>query len=122
MHGSRNFCHGGPGPKTALTTFFFCCLALNLFYSLQERSNGFITKKTIRLGPTFFGEGAPASSGGGGGVQMLISIEPHIICDFPGGVRTPIPPLDPHMNRGAVKTDRNRSLTMRTDKHAYAEF
>ena len=38
------------------------------------------------------------------------------------GVRTPIPPLDPHMNRGAVKTDRNRSLNMRTDKRAYAEF
>ena len=53
---------------------------------------------------------------------MLISIEPHITCDFPGGSGPPIPPLDPHMNRGAVKTDRNRSLNMRTDKHAYAEF
>ena len=31
---------------------------------------------------------------GGGGVQMLISIETHMTCDFPGvggGVRTPIP-------------------------------
>ena len=27
-----------------------------------------------------------------GGVQMLISIETHITCDFPGGVRTPFPP------------------------------
>ena len=41
---------------------------------------------------------------GGGGqllpgrVQMLISIETHITCDFPGGVRTPYPPLNPHMN------------------------
>ena len=37
---------------------------------------------------------------GGGGVQMLISIETHIrTCYFPGGggVRTPYPPLDPHM-------------------------
>ena len=51
---------------------------------------------------------------------MLISIEPHITHEFPGGVRTPIPPLDPHMNRGAVKTDRNGSLNMRTDKYAYA--
>ena len=34
---------------------------------------------------------------GGGGVQMLISIEIHITCDFPGGSRPPIPPLDPHM-------------------------
>ena len=34
----------------------------------------------------------------GGGVQMLISIETHICtCYFPGGVRTPYPPLDPHM-------------------------
>ena len=36
----------------------------------------------------------------GGGVQILISIETHIrTCYFPGGrgVRTPYPPLDPHM-------------------------
>ena len=26
------------------------------------------------------------------GVQMLISIETHINCDFPGGIRTPYPP------------------------------
>ena len=33
-----------------------------------------------------------------GGVQMLISIETHIrTCYFPGGVRTPYLPLDPHM-------------------------
>ena len=45
--------------------------------------------------------------GGGGvplfpgvGVQMLISIETHITCDFPGGggSRPPSPPLDPHMS------------------------
>ena len=28
---------------------------------------------------------------------MLISIEIHITCDFPGGSRPPITPLDPHM-------------------------
>ena len=50
----------------------------------------------------------PGGGGGGGGgvvsnffqwgVQMLISIETHIrTCNFPGGVRTPYPPLDPHM-------------------------
>ena len=34
----------------------------------------------------------------GGGVQMLISIETHIACDFRGAlIRTPYPPLDPHM-------------------------
>ena len=31
-----------------------------------------------------------------GGVQMLISIETHITCDFPGGPPQS-PPLDPHM-------------------------
>ena len=44
---------GGPGP-TARKHFFF----LNLFYSLQKGSNGYITEKTIffqgaRGGPTF---------------------------------------------------------------------
>ena len=36
----------------------------------------------------------------GGGVQMLIFIETHITCDFPGGGRGLYPlstPLDPHM-------------------------
>ena len=50
-------------------------------------------------------EGVQHFPGGGGvvqlfpgGVQMLISIETHITCDFPEGrVRTPIPPLDLHM-------------------------
>ena len=48
----------------------------------------------------------PGGGGGGcqtffhGGVQMLISLETHVrTCYFPGGggVRTPYPPLDPHM-------------------------
>ena len=35
----------------------------------------------------------------GGGVQLLIPIETHITCDFPGGwVWTPSPPLDPHLS------------------------
>ena len=50
-----------------------------------------ISKKTIifqgfRGGPTF-----------SRGVQMLISIESHRTCDFPGGLPSPYPPLDPHM-------------------------
>ena len=41
-------------------------------------------------GPTFSGGGG---GGGGGGVQVLISIETHITCDFTGkGVRNPYPP------------------------------
>ena len=40
-----------------------------------------ISKKTI----IFQGfRGSPTFSRGGGGVQMLISIETHITCDFPG--------------------------------------
>ena len=53
-----------------------------------------------RGGPLFSGRGVQLFPGGwGGGVQMLIyivSIETHICtCYFPGGVRTPYPPLDP---------------------------
>ena len=57
--------------------------------------------------------GGPASSRREG-VQILISIEPHITCDFPG-VLTPYPPYgSAHKLRGS-NTDRNRSLNMRTD-------
>ena len=41
-------------------------------------------------GPTF-------SRGGGGRVQIPISIATHKIYDFPGGSGTPFSPLDPHM-------------------------
>ena len=77
------FVKGGPGPMARkqhgqrfFSVFF---LVLNLFYSLQEGSNGFITEKTIL---------------------------------FQGSA---------HEQRSS-KNDRNRSLNMRTDKHAYAEF
>ena len=47
-------------------------------------------------------EGVQHFPGGGGssffqGVQMLISIDTHITCDFPGGSVPPIPPLDQHI-------------------------
>ena len=96
---------GGPGPmarKQSGQRFVFVFLVLNLFYSLQRGSNGFITEKTI---PFYRSRGGPIFSRGsnffqgGGGVQMLISIDTHITCDFPGGGggRPPIPLLDPHM-------------------------
>ena len=75
----REFFSGGPGPtarkQSEQIVLFF--LVLNLFYSLQRGSNGLITR----------------------GVQMLISIETNITCDFQGGGGSgpPIPPLDPHM-------------------------
>ena len=53
-------------------------LVLGLFYSLQRWSNGFIAERTIlskgwRGGPTF-SSGVQLFPGGGGGIQMLISI------------------------------------------------
>ena len=57
------------GKKTVWTMFF---LVINLFYSLQSGSNGFITEG--RRGSNFF---------------QGVSIETHITCDFPGGVWTP---------------------------------
>ena len=83
-------------------------LVLSLFYSLQRGSNGFIAEKTIRIlyqgsrgGPLFSrGGGGGRQTFSRGGVQMLISLETHIrTCYFQGvGVRTPYPPLDPHMD------------------------
>ena len=42
----------------------------------------------------FQGDGSPTFTirGGGGGVQMLICIETHRTCDFPGGSGPPILP------------------------------
>ena len=86
---SRNFCQGGgskpDGQETACTGFF---LVLNLFYSLQMGSNGFITEKTYTF-PRIWG----VQLFPGGAVQMLISIETHITCDFPGGFGPPFHPL-----------------------------
>ena len=76
MRGSRNFCQMGGGgggggrrgvgarrPGNSLDNDF---LVINLFYSLQSGSNGFIT------------EGRRGSNFG-------VSKEIHITCDFPGG-------------------------------------
>ena len=87
--GSRPQCQ-----KTALTTS-------NLFYSFTVVYQWFISKKTIifkgcRGGPTF-SRGYPSFSRGGG-VQLfpflLICIETHRTCDFPGeggGSGPPVP-------------------------------
>ena len=75
---------GGPGQSDikALTTFFFFSPQLIL-----QKSNGQFLRN-----PSFFqvSRGGPTFSRG---VQLLIPIETHITCDFPGGVRTPCPPL-----------------------------
>ena len=111
MRGSKIFFKGWgvyrPNGQKTVWTFF---LVLNLFYSLQRTSKGFITEKTIlskdQEGVQHFpggegGWGPTFSTGGGckGEVRMLISIETHITCDFPGGGGAggpPIPNPDPH--------------------------
>ena len=82
-------------------------LVLSLFYSLKRGSNGFIAEKNIlilyqgsRGGPLYSrGGGGVQLFLVGGGVQMLISINPYTYLLFSrgGGVRNPYPPLDPHM-------------------------
>ena len=76
-------------------------LVLNLFYSLQRGSNGFITEKTYfskdqELVQHFRGGGGSPTFQRGGGVQLLNSMETHITCDFPGRVWTPFPSGSAH--------------------------
>ena len=59
-------------PENRLDNVFF--LVINLFYSLQSGSNGFITEG--RRGSNFF-------------QGVGVSKETDITCDLPGGVRTP---------------------------------
>ena len=70
------------GPEYSLDSVF---LVINLFYTLQSGSNGFITEG--KRGCNFF-------------QGVGVSKETDITCDFPGGgggVRTPYPPLDPNV-------------------------
>ena len=73
--------------------FFFFFLVLSLFF----RSQMVNFKENFHFQGS---RGGPTFSRGGGGVQLfpggsncLFPIETHISCDFPGGVRTPCPPL-----------------------------
>ena len=94
MSGSRNFCQ------------FY--LVLRLFYSLKRGFNGFIAEKTIlmlykgsRGGPLFSGGGGVLlfPGGGGGGPNANFYRNPYTYLLFSrGSVRTPYPPLDPHMD------------------------
>ena len=93
MRGSRIFCQ------------FY--LVLSVFYSLQRGSNGFIAEKTILIlyqgstGGPLFPRGVQLFSrgGGGGGPNANFYRKPiYVLVIFKGGgVRTPSPPLDPHM-------------------------
>ena len=86
--------------------FLSVLFSTQLILQFKEGSNGFIAEKTILIlyqgsrGGPLYSRGGWSNFFQGGGVQMLISIETHIrTCYFPGGggVRTPYPPLDPHM-------------------------
>ena len=77
MRGSRNFCQ--------------LYLVLSLFYSLQRGSNGFIAEKTILILYQGFRRG-PLFSRGGGGVQMLISVETHTFLLLSRGCSDPLSP------------------------------
>ena len=66
--------------------------------NVQERIQWFY----YRGAPHFPGKSS-FFQGGGGGVQILISIEPQISCDFRRGGPNPLsPPMDPHINTEAV--------------------
>ena len=93
MRGSRNFRRrGGGGPGQSDNVFFSPQLILQesngqfqrdlSFFKFREGSNIF---QGVQLFP------------GGVGSNCLFPIETHITCDFPGGVRTPCPPLDPQL-------------------------
>ena len=93
MGGSRNFCQ------------FY--LVLSLFYSLKRGSNGFIAEKTIlilykrsRGGPLFSGGrgkgGCQLFQGGGPNANFYRNPYTYLLFSR-GSVRTPYPPLDPHM-------------------------
>ena len=91
MRGSRNF-HpgGGEGPgqsdKKALTTIF---LALSLFYRSQMVNFKEIYRfSRLQMGSNLF-QGVQLFPGVS---NCLLSIETHLICDFPERVRTPSPP------------------------------
>ena len=84
MRRSSFFVRGGGGggskPNGEKTALIFLMFVLGVF------------------SPKFTGDaGGPTIYGGGGGVQMLISIEFDRTCDLPGmGVRTPSPPGSAH--------------------------
>ena len=79
--------------------FFAFFLVLSLFYRSQMVN--FKEKyhfSRFRRGFQIFPEGGGGNFFQGGGSNCLFPIETHITCDFPGrGVRTPCPPLDPHL-------------------------
>ena len=74
---------GGSRPDGQKNSLDNVVLVINLFYSLQSGSNGFITEG--RRGSNFF-------------QGVGVSKETHVTCDFPGGGGggpDPLPPSGP---------------------------
>ena len=76
----------------------FCCFFLQLFFFTVQKG------RNIYRGWGGGGGGVQLFIffwGGGGGVEILISIETYITCDFSGGggVRTTYPSLDSRMGK-----------------------
>ena len=101
MLGSRILFPGGgggggggsrPTSQKRVWTFFYCFFSPQLILQFTEGSLRFYNRENytfegFRGGPTF-SKGGPTFSIGD---QMLISIETHITCDFPGGGGGPDP-------------------------------
>ena len=90
MRGSRDFCQS--------------YLVLSLFYNLQRGSSGYIAEKTIlilyqgsRGGPLFSRGVSNFFQGGGPNANFFRNPCTYLLFSR-GGVRTPYPPLDPHMS------------------------
>ena len=89
MRGSRIFCRGGgEGVQARLP---------------ENSSDNFFSPQHYRGCPMVFSN-ITIIFNIFRGVQMLISLETHITYDFPGGVQTRYPPLDPRMGRLCVCT------------------
>ena len=105
LRGFRDYCQGVQVhlPENSSDNVVFLFFSPQLILQFYRGCPMVISKKTIifkgfRGGPTFSREGGGNFFHGGGGVQLVISIETLITCDFPGGGGGPhIPPLDPHM-------------------------
>ena len=82
--------------KSSDNVFFFFFFFKSSAYFTEVKWS--ISKKSItfqgsRGGPTFSRGGGGPTFSRGGGSNCLFPLETHITCDFPGGIRTPCPPL-----------------------------
>ena len=101
---ARNCFQGGPGPtarkQSGQRCFFFSFFSPQLTLQLTEWVQWFYYRENYTFskdpgGVQHFSGGSNFSRGEG--VLMLISIETHIICNFPGPGPISPPPLDLHM-------------------------